>query len=161
MPPLGNPVFSLKKSNAMKPFRSFLPLFCLLSLSLPAQTDSLPPFPEAKVIEMFDVTHPPAFPGGQNAMLQFLASNIIYPDSARLKNIQGTVAATFVIDRDGSVTDAVIIRDIGGGCGEEVLRVLSVMPNWAPGEVDGQPVKVRFTLPVRFRFEDEKPKKKG
>jgi TonB family protein len=110
---------------------------------------------------MFDITQQPSYPGGNKALLHFLASNIVYPDSARAKNVQGIVAATFVIAKDGSLTDAAIIRDIGGGCGEEVLRVLSLMPKWTPGQVDGKPVKVRFTLPVRFRLEGDTKKKKN
>jgi protein TonB len=80
---------------------------------------------------------------------------------ARANNIQGTVAVTFIVNKDGSVSSGEIIRDIGGGCGQEVLRVLSLMPDWVPGEVDGLPVKVRFTLPVRFRLEGDTKKKKN
>lgn len=119
------------------------------------------PSPESeKAYEMFDLEVHPSFPGGQEALLQYLSNNITYPNVARTYNIQGTVAATFVVNIDGSISDAAIVKDIGGGCGEEVLRVLSLMPNWLPGEVDGQPVRVRFTLPVRFRLEVGKPKRK-
>jgi len=146
----------------MKPFSSFLPLFCFVAFNLQAQADSLQPYPNGKAIEMFDqsLTIPPSFPGGPGLLLKYLASSIVYPDSAHEKNIQGTVAATFVINKDGSLSDAVIIKEIGGGCGEEVLRVLALMPNWLPGEVDGQPVRVRYTLPVRFSLENDKPKRK-
>lgn len=150
----------------MKTLSAFLTIFCIFASQLPAQTDSLhpaadslPTSSEEQTFEMFDITQHPSYPGGNKAMLQFLASNIVYPDSAHAKNIQGTVAATFVVDKDGSVTNASIVRDIGDGCGEEVLRVLALMPKWTPGEVDGKPVKVRFTLPVRFRLTDDKPKK--
>lgn len=112
-------------------------------------------------MEIFDVTRPPSFPGGESAMLNFLATTIQYPEQARSNNIQGTVAVTFVVDKEGKVSNGTIIRDIGAGCGEEVLRVLTLMPAWIPGEVDGMPVKVRFTLPVRFRLEGDKKKKKG
>ncbi len=146
----------------MKPFCSFLPLFCFVAFNLQAQTDSLQNNPNDKVLGIADqsLTIPPSFPGGTGLLLKYLASSIVYPDSAREKNIQGTVAATFVINKDGSLSEAVIVKEIGGGCGEEVLRVLALMPNWLPGEVDGQPVRVRFTLPVRFALENVKSKRK-
>ena len=144
----------------MKPDCFFLLFSCFFSFGLQAQADTLT-LPKAdSAIEMFDVDRPPSFPGGNAAMLHFLASTVQYPNPARENNIQGIVAVSFVVNRDGSVSDGLIIRDIGGGCGEEVLRVLTLMPAWAPGEVDGQPVKVRFTLPVRFKLEEDKKKKK-
>lgn len=140
----------------------FLLLSCFFSLDLPAQADSLARDGADSPFDMFDaiLDRPPSFPGGETGLLQFLASSIQYPELARANNIQGTVAATFVVNKDGSVSDAFIIKDIGGGCGLEVLRVLSFMPAWIPGEADGQPVKVRFTLPVRFRLEGDTKKKK-
>lgn len=140
----------------------FLLLSCFFSLDLPAQADSLALGGADVPFEMFNesLDRPPSFPGGEAGLLQFLATTIQYPELARANNIQGTVAATFIVNRDGSVSDAVIIKDIGGGCGLEVLRVLSFMPAWIPGEADGQPVKVRFTLPVRFRLEGDTKKKK-
>ena len=96
---------------------------------------------------------PPSFPGGEAKLLQFLADNIQYPLAAIRKNIQGTVAMTFVVEKDGAVTNATVVKDIGKGCGEEALRVVNAMPLWTPGLVDDEPVKVRFTLPVRFRLE--------
>ena len=137
-------------------------LSCFFSLGLQAQADTLTLPNVDPAVEMFDAAldRPPSFPGGEAALLQFLATTIQYPVLARENNIQGTVAATFIVNKDGSVSDGFIIKDIGGGCGQEVLRVLSFMPNWVPGEVDGLPVKVRFTLPVRFKLEDDKKKKK-
>jgi periplasmic protein TonB len=105
------------------------------------------------VVEMFDVNKPPTFPGGEREMLKFLAENIKYPALAREANIQGNVALSFVIGKDGSINDIQLLRDIGGGCGKEAIRVLKTMPNWSPGEANGHKVKVRFTLPVRFRLE--------
>jgi protein TonB len=108
---------------------------------------------EEKTYEMFDIQKPPSFPGGDGELLKYLAQNIKYPPLARENNIQGVVALTFVVNRDGSVSDINIVKDIGGGCGKEAVRVVGDMPKWSPGEANGHPVKVRFTLPVRFKLE--------
>lgn len=96
------------------------------------------------------VEYMPEFPGGDLARMKFLQENIIYPKSARRKGIQGTVFATFVIERDGSITDVRVLRGIGGGCDEEVVRVIQNMPKWKPGIHKGKPVRVQFNMPVRF-----------
>ncbi len=103
---------------------------------------------------------PPAFPGGVNALMTYLARHIQYPGQARSNNLQGTVLLTFVVGKDGAISDINILRDIGGGCAEETMRVVAAMPRWTPGMVEGQPVKVRFTLPVRFKLDDPAPPKK-
>jgi TonB family protein len=121
----------------------------------------VPPVDTLPTFEMFDLQYPPSFPGGQKALQEFLANNIQYPALARQKGIQGNVVVTFVVGKDGSISDIDLVRSVGGGCDEEVFRVVRAMPDWIPGEADGKPVKVRFTLPVRFRLEEpEKPKKK-
>ncbi len=106
-----------------------------------------------KTYEMFDIQKPPSFPGGEAELLKFLAENIKYPPLARENNIQGVVALTFVVNKHGSVSDVAIVKDIGGGCGKEAMRVAGSMPKWSPGEANGHPVKVRYTLPVRLRLE--------
>jgi protein TonB len=108
---------------------------------------------EDKTYEMFDIQKPPSFPGGEKELLKFLSENIKYPPLARENNIQGTVALTFVVGKNGQVSDVQIVKDIGGGCGKEAVRVVQSMPKWNPGEANGNAVKVRFTLPVRFRLE--------
>jgi TonB family protein len=92
----------------------------------------------------------PQFPGGDNELLEFITKNIHYPATARTKKIQGRVYIQFVVERDGSVRRAKIIKRIGGGCDEEALRVVQAMPKWSPGKVHGTPVQVQFTLPVKF-----------
>jgi len=92
----------------------------------------------------------PSFPGGELARLRFLSENINYPQMARESGIQGTVFVGFVVERDGSVTDVRIIRGIGGGCDEEAIRVVRNMPRWTPGRQRGQPVRVQFTMRIRF-----------
>lgn len=108
---------------------------------------------EEKTFEMFDIQKPPSFPGGEAELFKFLQKNIEYPALAKENNISGVVPLTFVVNKDGSVSDVQILRDIGGGCGKEAVRVVKAMPKWVPGEANGHAVKVRYTLPVRFKLE--------
>ncbi len=118
-----------------------------------AFVENAPPAEDNETYDMVGVQKPPSFPGGEHDLLKFLAANIRYPAMARENGISGNVALTFVVNKDGSVSDAQILKDIGGGCGKEALRVIALMPKWSPGEANSHPVKVRFTLPVRFRLE--------
>lgn len=92
----------------------------------------------------------PEFPGGQAALMQYLQGNLRYPTMAREAGIQGTVFVTFVVERDGSITDVRILRGVGGGLDEEAIRVVQNMPPWTPGRQRGQAVRVQFNLPIRF-----------
>lgn len=118
----------------------------------PPEVESAPP-PDEDEYTPVTVNKPPTFPGGEQDLLKFLASNIQYPALARENDIQGTVVLSFVIGKDGTVSDVNILKEIGGGCGKEAVRVVQSMPRWSPGEANGQAVKVRFTLPVRFRLQ--------
>lgn len=94
----------------------------------------------------------PLFPGGDEARNRFLADSINYPEKAIQKRIQGTVYVSFIIDGEGSVTDVKILRGIGGGCDEEALRVVRMMPKWIPGKQDGKVVRVLFNMPIYFKL---------
>ena len=91
-------------------------------------------------------------------LMEFLYGNIDYPAMARENNIQGTVVVGFVVEKDGSITQIKLLRDIGGQCGEEALRVVELMRNspekWIPGKQRGIPVRVMFNLPIRFVLKD-------
>ena len=93
---------------------------------------------------------PPEFLGGVDAIHRFLTQNIIFPETARRAGIQGTVFVTFVIERDGSISNAEILRGIGGGADEEAIRVVSMMPRWTPAKQRGRPTRVVFNMPIRF-----------
>ena len=95
----------------------------------------------------------PEFPNGEAAMFKFLRDNIKYPAIARENNIEGTAYVGFVVNTDGSIQDVTIKRGVGGGCSEEALRVVNMMPKWSPGRQQGRPVRVAYTLPVKFRLE--------
>ncbi|KAF5034861.1 hypothetical protein DSECCO2_591670 [anaerobic digester metagenome] len=92
----------------------------------------------------------PEFPGGQEALMTFLANNIHYPQDARDNGIHGTVHITFVIEPNGELSNIKVLSGIGGGCDEEAIRVISLMPAWKPGIQRGKPVRVFFHLPIRF-----------
>lgn len=85
-----------------------------------------------------------------NKMYKHIFENIRYPAKARENGIQGQVIVRFIVSRQGEILDPVIVRSVGGGCDEEVLRVVNGMPNWIPGKQDGIPVETRFTMPVKF-----------
>jgi len=109
---------------------------------------------EVEEMEIFTVVESmPSYPGGDAARMKFLQENIRYPQMARESGIQGTVYATFVVEPDGSVSDVRVVRAIGGGCDEEAIRVIKLMPRWNAGQQRGKPVRVQFTMPIRFTLQ--------
>lgn len=94
----------------------------------------------------------PEYPDGLNAMYGFIIKNINYPEDAKTNGIEGKVYVNFYIENDGTVTNVVVEKGIGGGCDEEAVRVVSMMPKWNPGQANGNPVRVRYRLPVPFRL---------
>jgi len=95
----------------------------------------------------------PEYPGGEAALYAYLAENIKYPQMAKESGIQGRVFVTFVVERDGRVTDVRVLRGIGGGCDEEAIRVVQGMPKWTPGKQRGKSVRVQYNLPVKFTLQ--------
>lgn len=94
----------------------------------------------------------PEFPGGIDSMYAWIERNLRYPTLARNNKIEGKVYVTFVVGKDGSISNAKILCDIGGGCGAEVIRIVNQMPRWIPGKQRGKPVCVQFNLPVNFQL---------
>lgn len=96
----------------------------------------------------------PTYPGGENAMMKFLANNVRYPSVAVKNNMKGTVFVQFNINPDGAISNVTTVnKEIGGGLEEEAMRVVKKMPNWNPGRDKGEAVRVRFVLPVRFMLQ--------
>lgn len=87
------------------------------------------------------------------ALLEYIYSNIKYPELARINGIEGTVVLAFVVEETGEITHINILKEIGGGCGNEVVRVVKGMPDWVPGKQRGKEVRVRFKLPVVFKLQ--------
>ena len=112
----------------------------------------------------------PRFPGCENSggnkekeacatkkMLEFLYKNIKYPSIAKENGIEGTAVIQFVVEKDGSISDTRVVRDVSGGCGKEALRVVDMMNSmpekWTPGKQRGRAVRVQYNLPVKFKLE--------
>lgn len=143
----------MKKRAALFALYAMLHAACIAQSSRPNDAPVYDILDENPDLEM------PQFPGGETALLRYLSKSIQYPALARKNNIQGTVLLTFVVERDGTISNPAIVEDIGGGCGAEALRAVGGMPDWRPGKVDGQSVRVRFTLPVKFKLEEPESKK--
>ncbi len=110
--------------------------------------------PEATDDKIFQVVEDqPEFPGGMEALMKHLSKEIKYPKEAQDKGTQGRVIVQFVVRKDGSITDAKIMKPVDPLLDAEALRVVSEMPNWIPGKQRGEAVNVRFTLPVMFRLQ--------
>ena len=96
------------------------------------------------------VQEKPEFPDGQRGLDNWLIKTINYPEVAKRNGISGEVTVSFIIEKDGRVSNAKVVKDIGGGCGAEALKSVNQMPGWKPGKQNGKVVKVEYTLPVMF-----------
>lgn len=95
----------------------------------------------------------PEFPGGIKELMDYLGTNVKYPENAMKKNVQGRVVVQFVVEKDGSLSEASVIRSIDPDLDAEALRVVQTMPKWKPGMQKGQAVRVKYTLPVSFKLQ--------
>lgn len=98
------------------------------------------------------VENQPEFPGGMAELMKFLQKNMKYPSICQEQGIQGRVIVQFVVNTDGSIVDAQVVKPVNPYLDKEALRVVSIMPKWSPGKQRGKAVRVRFTLPVTFRL---------
>ena len=97
----------------------------------------------------------PAYPGGQNALEDYMNNNVEYPQNAIDNNSEGTVNVQFVVDENGKVRDAKVVgKELGSGLDEEAVKVVSNMPKWTSGKVKGKNVKTRIVLPVTYKLEE-------
>lgn len=95
----------------------------------------------------------PKFPGGESALMEYVSKNVVYPEEAKEKEIQGRVFIGFVVEKDGSIGEVKVLRGIGGGCDEEAVRVIKGMPKWKPGMQKGKPVRVSYQIPIYFKLD--------
>lgn len=108
---------------------------------------------EAVAAEVFSVVEQmPEFPGGTEELYKFLGENIKYPTQARENGISGKVFVNFVVEPSGAITNVKLLRGISGGCDEEAIRVVKMLPRWKPGKQNGKAVRVSFNLPVNFQL---------
>ena len=118
---------------------------------------------EPKQPDVFDVVEGmPQFPGGAAALMQYLSQNIRYPKEAMEAKTQGRVIVQFVVEKDGSISGAHVVKSVNPQLDAEALRVVSAMPNWTPGTQNGQTVRVKYAVPISFRLKgDENPNAVG
>ena len=113
-----------------------------------------PTFEDTGEDEIFEfVEEDPSFPGGNAALMTWLAKNLKYPSAAQETGIQGRILVSFIVNRDGSIVEPRVMRSVDPSLDKEALRVVSSMPRWRPGKQHGKPVRVKFTLPVTFRLQ--------
>jgi len=98
------------------------------------------------------VENMPMFRGGERKLMEFIGNNVVYPKEAIDAGIEGRVFVEFYIEKDGTVSNAIVLQGIGYGCDEEALRVIGLMPKWYPGKQRGKAVRVRYTLPIIFKL---------
>ena len=114
-----------------------------VAVPLPPQDD--------KVYEVVEVM--PEFPGGQNELLKYLARNIKYPEESVKNKEEGRVSLTFIVNKDGSISDVKVVRNATPALDAEAIRIVKSMPNWTPGKEKGKDVRVAYTVPVTFRLQ--------
>ena len=105
---------------------------------------------DSRVYEFNSLEVLPSFPGGMAKFYQYLQRSIQYPEAARMNNIQGKVFLSFIIEKNGKLTDIKVDHYVGGGLDEEAIRVLKLSPKWNPGIQNGLPVRVKYNLPINF-----------
>ena len=106
---------------------------------------------ESKVFDV--VEQMPSFPGGNGALLEYLATHVKYPVVAQENGVQGRVIVSFVVERDGSITDVRVVRSVDPSLDREAARVVSSMPRWTPGKQNGSAVRVKYNVPVMFKLQ--------
>lgn len=94
----------------------------------------------------------PSFPGGNQALFQYISSHIKYPASAAEAGLQGRVIVTFVVEPDGSITNVKVSKSVDAALDKEALRLVSSMPRWIPGKQNGKAIRVKYSVPVSFRL---------
>ncbi len=103
--------------------------------------------------KIFDVVEqPPSFPGGQAALMSYLSKSVKYPEEALKDNVQGRVIVGFIVEKDGSVSNAKIIRGVDSALDKEAIRIVMSMPKWTPGRQNGKNVRTKYNVPVNFKL---------
>lgn len=127
----------------------------ILKVTQRVETEPVKAEPKPEVEnKVFDVVEQmPSFPGGSSALMQYLSSNIKYPVVAQENGVQGRVVVSFVVERDGSITDVQVARSVDPSLDREAQRVVRSMPRWIPGKQNGQAVRVKYNVPVAFRLQ--------
>lgn len=126
-------------------------LFTYVMVNAQSNTGSKEKTSNEKIYDVVEI--PPSFPGGQAALLAWIASHVNYPQKAMESRIEGRIIVGFVIECDGSVSQAKIIRSVDPLLDDEAIRVVMGMPKWTPGRQNGKNVRVKYNVPVNFRLQ--------
>jgi protein TonB len=137
--------------------------FAIVLVSIQFQAQEKTQSPNQEIVKK-DTTHKedevfafvermPEFPGGDDGLILYLQKNIKYPKKALKKEVEGTVNVEFIVNENGSISKAKVVKRIGSGCDEEALRVIKAMPKWTPGTHGGKNVRVYYTVPISFKLE--------
>lgn len=131
----------------------FALLFPMALFAFFASAQSTEPVPAGdQVFEMSAIERAPEFAGGEAALFKYVSSHVKYPQAALESGIQGRVFVEFIVGKDGSVGDVRVKRSASTALDEEAVRVVRSLPAFKPGVMDGQPVKVRYLLPIVFKL---------
>jgi protein TonB len=134
--------------------RHCIHLFFLLQISNVSfsqdSTEQITPCAEHEIPKYTEID--PEFPGGQEALRNYISQNTVYPKSAMERNEQGTVYVKFIVTRDGTITHVTIEKGVSPDLDQEAIRVISTMPRWSPGIHFGQKVCSYFTLPITYKI---------
>ncbi len=126
---------------------SLMAVFCLSTVSAQKTVVS------KKNQKVFDVVEQmPEFPGGMEALVKYMAENMKYPEDAKKQQVEGRVLVQFIVETDGSVSNTEVLKRVFPSLDAEAVRVISGMPKWIPGKQNGKVVRVKYTIPVSFRF---------
>lgn len=143
-----------KTQNANGLWWRLLATLSVLALLLMVNTNAMAQSKKTSNDKVFEkVEDMPEFPGGEQAMMDFVSKNVVYPKDAQEKGISGRVFVSFIVEKDGSVSNVKVMRGIGGGCDEEAVRVISGLPKWKPGKQEGKPVRVSYQMPINFKLQ--------
>ncbi|WP_020606707.1 energy transducer TonB [Spirosoma spitsbergense] len=135
----------------------FIPVLCLASFFFLLNTSGF-----AQKLSLSDTTvytiveHQPEFQGGFGALKTYMLANVHYPAQAQEAKVKDRVFISFIVERDGTLSDIRMLKGVGYGCDEEAIRVIKSMPRWIPGSQSGEPIRVKYNLPVLFGIDYSK-----
>ncbi|AMQ00764.1 TonB family protein [Pedobacter cryoconitis] len=142
----------------IKPLSGYTTLNLITITGESAKNKQIAQTKEEPVYDFVTITTPPSFPGGMENFYKFLGKSVKYPEEAVKNNVEGKVFLSYIVEKDGTLTDIKVVRALGAGTDEEAVRVLKLSPKWIPGYSGKDPVRVKFNLPIGFTLTKEKPK---
>ena len=125
-------------------------LMALLGLTTVSAQKTVVAQKNQKVFDVVEVM--PEYPGGIQALFEYLSQNVKYPADAETQKVEGRVIATFIVETDGTINNVEVVRPVFPSLDAEALRVLSAMPKWTPGKQSGKEVRVKYTVPISFHL---------